>query len=182
MSHLYDLDYYDYSNEGNPLCGIQYSVVDDIAAEPVDIEFFKLHSRIDFNTDDALIPTYITAARIELEQWSQLSFGVGTRRLTALSIPKNYKLMYGPVDSITTTGFTLFGDMVKEGGKDVIIDYVTKGLINDTIKIAIARYAAGLYAIREHIMLSDKGTPVNTANMINEARAMIRPFANITLL
>lgn len=179
MSHN---TYTDFLHEGNPAYGIQYYVVEDLAAEPVDVTFFKDHARIDFDTDDALIATYITAARIELEQWAQISFKVQTRRLTALNIPKNYKLMYGPVSSITTEGFTIFGDHVKEGGTEVIIDYITEGVINDTIKIAIARYAAGLYAIREHIMLTDKGTPLNTAKMISEAREMIRPFANITLL
>jgi hypothetical protein len=176
--------YNDCANEGNPIYGIQYSVITDLQMEPVDIDFFKNHARIDFNTDDALIQTYITAARVELEQWAQLSFGVKTRRLTALQLPKNYQLMFGPVDSITSPaeGFTLLGDIVKEGGKDVVIEYTTKGIINDTIKVAICRYAAGLYAIREHILLTDKGTPVNSKELINEAKDMVRPFANITFL
>lgn len=158
--------------------GIQYNVVDDLVDEPVTTAFFKQHARIDFNTDDNLIEAYIKAARIYLEQWSQLSFGVKTISLTALTLPKNFRLMFGRVDTITTTGFTNVGDILKEGGEDVDIEYTTVGIINDTIRIAICRYAAGLYINRETIT----ETKYSGDQKINEAKEMVRPYMNVIVL
>lgn len=158
--------------------GVQYQVIEDLDAEPVDINFFKSHARIDFNTDDALLPSYIKAARQALEQWTQLSFGVKTIGLTALSLPKNYKLMYGRVDEVTTAGFTNTGDILKEGGVDIDIEFTTKNWIDDTIKVAIARYAAGLYVFRENVIESK----YNYQDLMDEAQKMLNPYRNITIL
>lgn len=118
--------------------GVQYYTVTDLSTEPVDLDFFKQHARIDFDTDDALCAVYIKSARRELEMWSQLSFGVKTMGLLALELPKNYKLMFGKVDTIVTANFTNFGDILKEGGSDINIEFTTKDWIDDTIRIAIA--------------------------------------------
>lgn len=160
---------------------IQYEIITDLETEPVDLAFFKSHSRIDFATEDTLLEAYLKAARQELEAWSQLSFGVKTIGLKATDLPDNYKLMHGAVDAVTTADYSNFGDNLEKGGEKVDITYTTKGTINETIKIAICRYAAGLYAIREHITTDKNGNPVNGANMINEAKEMIRPFMNVTL-
>lgn len=157
--------------------GIQYSVIDDLATEPVTLEFFKQHARIDFDTDDTLAAVYLKAARQELEQWSQLSFGVKTIGLTALSLPNNYKLMFGKVDTVATTGFTNKGDILKEGGTDIDIEYTTIGIINDAIRIAICRYAAGLYIFRENVVESK----YNYQGLMDEAKTMLNPYRNITL-
>lgn len=160
---------------------IQYEIITDLTTEPVDLIFFKSHARIDFDTEDTLLSSYLKAARQELEAWSQLSFGIKTIGLKAYDLPDNYRLMYGKVDTVTTTEYTNFGDILVEGGEKVDIEYTTKGTINETIKIAICRYAAGLYAIREHITTDNNGNPVNGANYINEAKESIKPYANITL-
>jgi len=157
--------------------GIQYSVVDDLTEEPIDLEFFKQHSRIDFDTDDTLCEIYIKAARQALEQWSQLSFGVKTMGLTALSLPNNYKLMFGKVDTVSTTGFTNKGDILKEGGTDIDIEYTTIGTVNDAIRIAICRYAAGLYINRETVT----ETKYSAQSLQDEAKTMLNPYRNITL-
>lgn len=157
--------------------GIQYSIIEDLANEPVDVEFFKLHARIDFDTDDELVEVYVKAAREYLEQWSQLSFGVKTIGLTALSLPKNYKLMFGKVDTVTTTGFTNVGDILKEGGEDIDIEYTTKDWIGDAFRIAICRYAAGLYINRENIV----ETKFSADSLQDAAKDMLRPYMNITL-
>lgn len=172
----YNSDYYNNNSEGNNLYGLQYRVVSDLATEPVTLDFFKDHARIDFDTDDTLCEAYISAARIELEQWAQLSFGVKTIGLTALYLPKNYRLMYGPVDTVTTPGFTNEGDILKEGGRNVSIEYTTTGIINNLIKIAICRYAAGLYVNRENI----DETQFSAQQLYDAAKKMIKPFANIT--
>lgn len=158
--------------------GVQYNIVTDLATEPVTIEFFKQHARIDFDTDDSLVSIYIKAARQALERWAQLSFGVKTISLTALNLPNNYKLMYGKVDTITTANFTNIGDILKEGGKDVAIEFTTKDWISDDIKIAVCRYAAGLYINREDIV----ETKYSSAGKLNEAKLMVHPYANIILL
>lgn len=164
------------------ISGIQYTVITDLAEEPITAEFFKAHAKIDFNTDDALISEYIKAARQELEQWAQLSFGVKTIVLTAVSLPKYYKLMYGPVASITGTDYTLIGDIVKEGGENVEITFTTKPMNNSAIKIAIAKYAAGLYAVRENIIINEAGNPVNGESYIDLAKRMLLPFRNVILI
>src|SRR5690606_39462766 len=88
------------------VAGIQYSTVTDLVTEPVTLEFFKQHARIDFDMDDNLCLAYITAARMELEQWGQVSFGVKTMRLTALELADNWRLMFGPVNTVVTSGYT----------------------------------------------------------------------------
>lgn len=165
---------------GAPLIakGVQYSVVTDLSEEPVTLEFFKQHARIDFDTDDTLSSVYLKAARQELEKWSQLSFGVKTIRLTALSLPKNYNLMYGKVDTVTTANFTNVGDILKEGGEDINIEFTTLDWIDDVIRIAICRYAAGLYIFRENITETKYVAQVG----MDEAKKMLQPYRNITLL
>lgn len=157
--------------------GIQYTVLTDLATEPVTLEFFKEHARIDFDTDDNLITSYVKAARQELERWTQLSFGIKTIRLTALELPTNYKLMHGRVDAITTADYTNIGDLLKEGGTDVVFEYTTLNWIDEVIKIAICRYAAGLYINRETITNSKFSGQVSK----DEAKEMLRPYMNIIL-
>lgn len=167
--------------------GIKYKVKTDLLTEPVDELFFKEHARIDFNVDQNLLPTYLKAARQYLEQYTQKSFGEKTMVFSALEMPTDYELMFGPVASLGTTSdandtvFTHFGDIVREGGKEVTIEYITEGVINDVIKVAICRYAAGLYAIRENVTYNDNGNPVNGEQIQDEAKKMVRPYGHITL-
>lgn len=158
--------------------GVQYDTVVDLVSEPVTLEFFKQHSRIDFEMDDNLCLAYITAARMELEQWGQVSFGAKTMRITALELPRNWRLMYGPVDTVTTPGFSNVGDILKEGGRDISVEYTTTAaLVNDLVKVAICRYAAGLYVNRENIQESK----FSSGQLQDEAKTMLRPIVNITL-
>lgn len=178
MDFYKNIDYLDCVNGSDTSAkGIQYSVITDLAVEPVTLDFFKDHARIDFDTDDTLASVYLKAARQELERWSQLSFGVKTMRLTALQLPKNYRLMFGKVDTVTTTGYTNVGDILKEGGKDLTIEYTTLDWIDDAIRIAICRYAAGLYINRETVTESKFAA----STLQDEAKTMIKPYMNITL-
>lgn len=170
-------DYFDCARANRAARGIQYDTVVDLAAEPVDLQFFKDHARIDFDTDDTLAMAYVKAARQELEKWSQLSFGIKTMRLTALELPDNYRLMFGKVDEVTTPNYTNVGDILKEGGSDVDIEYTTLDWIDETIKIAICRYAAGLYIFRENIQEAKYQAQVG----MDEAKEMVRPYMNVTL-
>lgn len=170
---------------------IQYHLMQDLASEPIDISYFKKHARIDFNTDDELLQDSIVAARQELEEWSGLSFGEKTWRLTADYVPNRYKLSHGPIASIIEDEYVLLGDTVSS---NVLVDnhianvdltFTTKPLhetkFSYVAKIAVARYAAGLYAIREHIVTDDKGNPINGQNLVNEAQESLRKFKEVVL-
>lgn len=159
--------------------GISYERVEDLILEPVDIEFFKKHARIDFETDDNLARAYVTAARQALEEWTQRSFGVETWRFRALWVPENWHLMYGPIDQAIDPDVEIFNDLLLKAGRKVDITYTTKGVVDDAIRIAICRYAAGLYAIRENIFIDDRGRPVVGAEYLDEAKEMIRTHKQI---
>lgn len=175
-------------NNGNPLLpgpslsGIQYSVINDLNGEPVTLSDFKAHARIDFDTDDTLCDMYLKSARQYLEGWAQRSFGVKTIRLTALNLPRNYRLMYGPVASIATSGFESVGDILKGGPyTDVSIEFTTEWLnMPEAVKVAICRYAAGLYAIRENLIFSVNGVPHEPEKYMDEAMKILLPFSNVT--
>lgn len=175
--YAYNSDYYECDSDVIEKYGIRYTVTSDLASEPVDTTFFKSHARIDFDTDDTLITSYLKAARQELESWGQVSFGVKEIRLTAYELPKNWTLMHGPVDTVTTTGYSNFGDILKEGGTEISVDYTTLGIINETIRIAICRYAAGLYMLRENVILNVNGT-VQPIEYLDGAKKMIEPYIN----
>lgn len=173
-----------YDNPSAAVEGLTYTVVDDLTAEPVDIDDFKAHARIDFNTDDHLIEKYLKAARQYLEGWSQLSFGEKTIRVMALRLPPKWKLMYGPYTQIITpdTKFTLFGDTLMEGGSkiDITLETGWPSILPEVIKIAICRFAAGLYAVRENLIFSINGVPHEPNEIMDEAQKMLDPFRNIT--
>lgn len=159
--------------------GVQYDEVVPVDYDSiVDLEFFKEHARIDFDTDDTLCRVYIDASIDELQDWAQMSFGVRTMRLRAKSLPDNYRIMYGRVDEVTTSGYSNTGDLLDKGGKDIDFEYTTIGRLNNAIKIAICRYAAGLYVYREQIV----DTKYNAQVGIDEAKNMIKPYRNITII
>lgn len=166
--------------------GIEYSVLADLTQEPVTLSDYKQHARVDFATDDNLLAFYLKSAREYLEQWSQLSFGVKTIRFTALRVPDRYKLMHGPYTAINDPDRTLFGakgDILMQGGTDIDVE-LTSGWPNDmlpeAIKVAICRYAAGLYAIRENYIYSVNGVPHEPTEVMDEAQKLLRPWMNIT--
>ncbi len=161
------------------ISGTNYIVIDDLAAEPVDKDFFKEHARIDFDTDDDLVEKYITAARKYLESYCQLSFGVKKINLLANCLPKYYKMMFGPVDTITTADFTNKGDLLVQGGYDIDIEFNTKDtLFNDeVVQIAICRYAAGLYINRENVIDSK----LSGIALKDQALEMLQPYRNIII-
>lgn len=163
--------------------GIDYAVIQDLDQEPVTLQDFADHCRVDFNVDDNLLAFYLKSARQYLEQWSQLSFGVKTIHFRALRVPNRWKLMFGPYVSVDDPDRTLFGDILMQGGTEVDIE-LTTGWPNDdlpeAIKVAICKYAAGLYAIRENYILNINGTIQEPSQVMDEAQKMVRPWANVT--
>lgn len=141
--------------------------------EPYNFNDFKEYARIDFDTDDNLLNLFLKSARVDIERYLQKSLGIRTIQLSALRLPKNYLLPYGPVNSITTPSFTLVGDIVKEGGTDVTITYVTNAsLVNDSIKKAIYQQALHYYDNR------DKYGQL-TGTVTDEVKMILYPFKMI---
>jgi hypothetical protein len=132
------------------LKGLQYSFTDESEyVEPVTVEEFKDHAYIDADTDDNLLELYLKAARINVENYLQKSLGIRTITLLAQRLPKDYRLPWGPVETVSTSGFTLFGDILIEGGENVTVEYVTNAsLVNDSIKTAIYKRAFDYYENR----------------------------------
>lgn len=159
--------------------GIQYHVLEDLVLEPVDVSFFRKHARIDYNMDEALIRTYVAAARQELEQWAQLSFGRKVIHFQALNIPNNYRLMYGPVDTVDGAKHT--GDILQHGGGPVDITFTTKEDTTDLVRVAICRYATGLYEQRENYTTDYEGNVITASRLIDEAKMMLQPIRNVTV-
>lgn len=114
---------------------------------------------------------------------SQLSFGEKKIRFTAIRAPKQWKLVNGPYVSVDTPGFTLFDDHLMEGGEMVEIELTTgwpNDILPDNFKVAIMRFAAGLYMNRENNQYDEQGRLMPNREVVDEAFAMIRSRANIT--
>lgn len=176
----------DYRDNGQrPVSGVEYEFLTDLDTEPVTLEEFKQHCRIDYNVDDALLLTYLKAARQHLEKVAQKSFGERRVRMTALSMVDNWKVMYGPVD-VVDEPYTKFGKdiITNSGGTNVTIEWSTRwplGLPLD-IKVAIMRYGAGLYAIRENMILSVDGVVHEPNKWLDEAEKMVLRWGNVTFI
>jgi hypothetical protein len=154
LSMVFDDSYYDY---------------------PYNLNDFKDFARIDFDTDDNLLGLFLKSATRQIEQYLQKSLGIRTITLYALKLPKNYKLPFGPVSTITTTGFTLFGNLLKEGGTDLEIEYITNSsLVNDHIINAIYKQAYHNYENREVY----KDNPMG--GLINEVQMMLATYRDVT--
>lgn len=170
------------TNREPSISGIQYHVVKDLVTEPVSIEFFKAHVRVDWNTDDNLLQIYLKSARQHLEKWSQLSFGAKEMKLTALRLPANYRLMYGPVDEVT--GYENVGDtMLNPPLKNATIEFTTKWEeLPEAIKVAICKRAAGDYVIKENYIINEKGTVQDARGFYDEAQKLLSPYRNVTFI
>jgi len=158
----------------NRASGLDVSFVDESEyVEPYSLDEFKDHAQIDFATDDNLLELYLKAARIDVENYLQKSLGIRTVNLLALTLPKNYRLPFGPVDSISTIGFSNFGDLLVEGGENINIEYVTKvTLVNDSIKQSIYKQAYNYYENRN----SNEPTQMDSI-----VKVILNPYKSITL-
>ena len=168
MDYNKNFDLIDSHNQISTISGTNYSVITDMMTEPVNADLFKKHARIDFDTDDDLILLYIKAARIFLEQYTMKSFGPKLIEFTATKIPDRYHLMLG---------YTHVGDLLSPGGSEVNIRFQTNGVVDDLIRIAICRYAAGLYMSRENVIDSK----LSSTALIDQAKLMVQSYRNIIL-
>ena len=133
--------------------GIDYTFSqEDLTTEPVTLNEFKNYADIDFATDDQNLNWFIRSAREQAEEYCQRSFILRTVTFTAFKCPKNYPLNFGKIGTITTSGFTNFGDMLIEGGEKISVSFRTDVTgINENwdIKLAIMSQALNLYLKRD---------------------------------
>lgn len=155
--------------------GISMRFDDSYYDYPYDLDDFKDFARIDTDTDDNLLTLFLKSATREVEQYLQKSLGIRTITLFALRLPKNYKLPFGPVATITTSGYTLFGNLLKECGTDLEIEYITDAsLVNDHIINAIYKQALHNYENREVY----KDNPMG--GLLNEVQMMLATYRDVT--
>ena len=156
--------------------GLQISFTSETSyVEPYSLSDFKDFARIDFDTDDNLLSLFLKASRIDIERYLQKSLGIRTITLSALRLPTNFYLPYGPVQSISTTGFTKVGDILKEGGTDIEVEYVSNAsLVNDSIKTAIYMQSLNYYDNREKY--SESGMQ---GVLIDDVKKILQPFRKV---
>lgn len=74
--------------------------ITDTGAEPITIQQAKLHASIDYNDYDSLLPIYISAARIAIENATGLAIVDKTvKQIVQLYTNSLFKLSYSPVKS-----------------------------------------------------------------------------------
>ena len=130
--------------------GISYSFSqEDLTTEPVTVLEFKNYADIDFATDDNNLGLFIRSAREQAEEYCQRSFILRTVTFRALKCPTKWPLNFGPVGTVTTSGFTNFGDILIEGGNKITVVFRTAPFVNYDIKVAIMAQALYLYLNRE---------------------------------
>ena len=88
--------------------GVKYSIVQTVvpAAEPVSAAEAKTHMNVTLSTDDTLIGTYITAARLYVEKVLGRQLITATYRLSLDDFPPEILLPYPPLGSITSITYT----------------------------------------------------------------------------
>lgn len=155
----------DYPNERGAV-GLSYHL-GELEEEPVTIQDFKDHAKIDWDTDDNLISIYLVSAREAVEQILRKSLGVRTVEIFAEHLPDRFKLDWGNY----AADASLFGkDILKEGGNDLELSLETENtVLNSNIKNAILMQAFDYYERRG--VYSGGGT--------DEVMAILQPYRNI---
>lgn len=165
----------------------------DLAAEPVTLTELKNHMRVDNDADDDLITNLSIAARKNLEEWGNLSFGVKTITAIWTEYGQKVTLPYGAHDSITSvtridyqnteTVLTAGQDYYVKGGDfkelwfnefggGVKVTFTTKAPITADlaiIKAAIKQSVSTMYEFREDALSGTIVSPVymTARNLIN---------------
>lgn len=163
--------------KGNRLKGASYRVISETSfVEPVTVSEFKSYAFIDFDTDDTAIESIIKSSRIQAEQHLQKSLGVKTIEFKAWECPKEYKLLWGPIDSILTTGFTEFNGYLKEGGEEITVQFTTTAdAVNEDVKEAIMAQTYYRYENRSRFL---EGQSI--VNIQDAFKQKLNPYRNIS--
>lgn len=147
MNYDQNVDILYSAREPYKLKGISYSFIDESEyCEPVTLDEFKDYAGIDWQIDDFLVSKLLTSARVTTEKYLNKSLGVRTVRFKAQECYENYALSWVPVEEVITEGFTVFSDLLVEGGENIQVDFKTNAsLVNEAIKEAIMMKAMDSY-------------------------------------
>lgn len=167
MADFYkNCDYLDDCPDERGAVGLSYHL-GELEEEPVTIQDFKEHAKIDFDTDDNLITIYLVSARETVEQILRKSLGVRTVNIFAEHLPDKFKLDWGNYATVAT----IFGkDILKDGGDDLELSFTTENtVLNTNIKNAILMQAFDYYERKG--VYSGGGT--------DEVMNILQPYRNI---
>ncbi len=136
------------------LKGIFYSFTDESEyIEPVTLDDFKEYAGIDWQIDDFTAGRLLKSARVQTEKYLKKSLGKRTVLFKAQECFENYPLSWVPVENVVTSGFTVFGDLLVEGGKNIEVEFITNdSLVSDDIREAIMMKAMDSFNNRERVL------------------------------
>lgn len=125
------------------------TVIEPPEEEPVAIETVKLHLRVDTTADDALIGTYLQAARELGEGLARRAFVTQTLRLVVDAFPANgvLKLPRPPLQSVTSVTY-LDSDGIEHEWTDFVTDARSEPgrvIFNSTPSVAL--FESGAVAV-----------------------------------
>lgn len=156
------------------LKGISYVFTDESDyIEPVSLNEFKEYAGIDWQTDDSLISSLLTSARIQTERYLNKSLGERTVLFRAQECYENYPLSWVPVDQVVTSGFTVVSGLLVEGGKDISVEFITNSsLVNEDIKEAIMMKANDSFNNRGRYVSRYR----ETGQLVDRWKEMLKPY------
>jgi hypothetical protein len=159
------------------LKGIFYSFTDESEyIEPVTLDDFKEYAGIDWQIDDFTAGRLLKSARVHSEKYLKKSLGKRTVLFKALECFENYPLSWVPVDEVVTTGFTVFGDLLVEGGKNIEVEFITNdSLVSDDIREAIMMKAMDSFNNRERVLSRYR----ETGQMVDRWKDLLNPYRKI---
>jgi hypothetical protein len=159
------------------LKGIFYSFTDESEyIEPVTLDDFKEYAGIDWQIDDFTAGRLLKSARVQTEKYLKKSLGKRTVLFKAQECFENYPLSWVPVENVVTSGFTVFGDLLVEGGKNIEVEFITNdSLVSDDIREAIMMKAMDSFNNRERVLSRYR----ETGQIVDRWKDLIRPYRKL---
>ena len=161
--------------------GLSYTFLDQNYVEPVTVEEFKEYAGIDYNSDDALISTFLKASRTATERHLEKSLGVREVRVTALEYSDMFRLSYTPVASFvsgeTDLEFSADDQIILKGGTNLDLRFITDdSFVNPDIVTAILMLALNYYDERGRYLSRFR----ETGELVDKWKIALRPYKLVT--
>lgn len=174
MNYDQNADILHYARTPHKLKGIQYKFTDETNyCEPVSLDEFKDYAGIDWQIDDFLVSKLLTSARVATEKYLLKSLGVRTVLFTAQECYENYPLSWVPVEEVVTPGFSVFSNLLVEGGKDIEVEFITNAsFVDETIKEAIMMKAMDSFNNRGRYLTRYR----ETGELVDRWKDLLRPY------
>jgi hypothetical protein len=156
------------------LKGISYQFTDETNyLEPVSLEDFKDYAGIDWDIDDSLVSKLLTSSRVATEKYLLKSLGIRSVLFKAQECYENYELSWAPVEEVVTEGFTVFSNLLVEGGKDIEVEFITNAsFVDETIKEAIMMKAMDSFNNRGRYLTRYR----ETGELVDRWKDLLRPY------